>query len=47
MQLLAKKAEERPESAQAVVQALQNIEGQTGEGTPRPAHKARKEKRRQ
>jgi formylglycine-generating enzyme required for sulfatase activity/Tol biopolymer transport system component len=41
MQLLAKKPEERPESAQVVVEGLQAIEGQTGESTTRPAHHAR------
>ena len=35
MQLLAKKAEERPESAKAVAEAIREIEAQTGERTAR------------
>ena len=34
MQLLAKKPDERPESAESVVQALEDIEGRTYAGTP-------------
>ena len=41
MQLLAKKPEERPQSAQVVAEALQEIEAQTGEATARPAPRPR------
>ena len=44
MQLLAKKPEERPQSAKVVAEALQEIEGQTGEKPAAPGARPRKGK---
>ncbi len=44
MHLLAKKPEERPESANMVAEMLQEIEEQTAEATPAPARKTGKAK---
>ena len=41
MQLLAKKADDRPESAKMVAETLQEIEGQTAETTAVPGRKAK------
>src|ERR1019366_2693806 len=41
MQLLAKKPDDRPESAKMVVEKLQEIEGQTAETTAPPGRKAK------
>jgi formylglycine-generating enzyme required for sulfatase activity len=44
MHLLAKKPDDRPESAKVVAETLQEIEGQTAETTARPGSKTRKVK---
>jgi formylglycine-generating enzyme required for sulfatase activity len=46
MQLLAKKPEQRPQSAEEVVQALREIEGQTTVALPPPETRARKGRQR-